>query len=74
METNNIDLVKIVASDGHVLTEVEEVENRTFCSVVYTTTSSKDKWKEITQAEAVALQAGKTTAEIAADGHLYYTN
>jgi predicted CoA-binding protein len=35
METNNIDLVKIVASDGHVLTEVEEVENRTFCSVVY---------------------------------------
>jgi hypothetical protein len=69
METNNIDLVKIVASDGHVLTEVEEVENRTFCSVVYTTTSSKDKWKEITQAEAVALQAGKTTAEIAADGN-----
>ena len=52
METTTITMTKLVASDGYVLYNGEQLTDKVYCKA-----DDVDKWEEVTTAQAAEIQA-----------------
>lgn len=61
METTTITMTKLVASDGYVLYNGEQLTDKIYCKA-----DDVDKWEEVTTAQAAEIQAEMDAAAAAA--------
>ena len=62
METTTITMTKLVASNGYVLYNGEQLTDKVYCKA-----DDVDKWEEVTTAQAAEIQAEMDAAAEAAE-------